>query len=150
MLSKTSLPILLDFSRDICMLVRSLDPGTRPSSSLRMRRAESRFAACTREFGAHDNMVDFFTLMFIFSLGMYCSDMIVVERMQCVNDNAVKYLYGCFIPSFIICNANCLRDSEQHICVLGLCLMALDVHPRMLGQAHQGHCLNRCLVPLLF
>jgi len=48
------------------------------------------------------------------------------------------------------CNICFLWALEQHLCVLGLCLMALVLHHMMLEHAHQGLCSNWCLVPLIF
>ena len=74
--------------------------------------------------------------------------MFVVDRVQCITSHAVNCIYGCCTPSVIICNSSFIRALEQHYCVLGLCLMALDVHPWMLRPAHYGCCLIRCFAPL--
>ena len=68
--------------------------------------------------------------------------MVVLERLQVVDDEAVTYLCGVSIHSLIKSNICSLWASEQHLCVLGMCLRALDVHHMMYGQVHQGSCLN--------
>jgi len=102
-------------------------------------------------------MVVPFTLVPCCSVGMYYSlklvfsfffqlefpVMFVVERLQCIRGNAVSRTDGCCIPSVISCNVSIFRDLEQHLCVLGLCCKALDVHPWMLGPAHYGRYLNK-------
>ena len=60
-----------------------------------------------------------------------------------VDEEAVTYLCGVIIHSLIKSN---ICFSEQHLCVLGMCLMALDVHHRMHGQVHQGRCLKNIYV----
>ena len=62
--------------------------------------------------------------------------------------HVVNRFYGWYIPSVIICTTSFIRVLEQHSCVLGLCLMALDVHPWMLRPAHYGCCLIGCFAAL--
>jgi len=158
MLSETSIASLLDLSRDICMFVWCLGTDSWPYYSWQPRRAESRLDVCIRVCDATDSMVVPFTLVPCCSVGMYYSlklvfsfffhlefpVMFVVERLQCIRGNAVSRTDGCCIHSVISCNVSIFRDLEQHLCVLGLCCKALDVHPWMLGPAHHGLCLNRC------
>ena len=143
MLSETSFSILLGFTRTIWLLVWCISAGTRSSPCLHRQRAYKRLEAGTRVFGAHDSAVDHSTLLLVFYFRVYWSTMIVVERMQFVNDDAANYLYGCIIHPFIMCGSCFLRALEQCLCVLGLCLMALDVLHRMLGQAQPGRCLKK-------
>jgi len=107
--------------------------------------------------GAIDSSVVPFTSSLCCLVGMYCSCillfsfsfhlefpvMFVVGRLQCNNGNAVRRIFGCCIPSVIICNVCIFRVLEQHLCVLGMCLMALDVHPWMLRPTHYGCCFDR-------
>ena len=77
--------------------------------------------------------------MIVLSFRMYWTNMIVLERMHFVDDEADNYLGGVIIHLCTNCN---ICFSEQHLCVLGMCLMALDLHHRMHGPVHQGHCLK--------
>jgi len=162
--SETTIAPFLVFSKDICSLVRWFGTGTRQSYAWQTRRAASRLNDCYRVFGAIDNSVVPFTSSLCCSVGMYCSCnflfsfsfqlefpvMFVVERLQCNNGTAVKRIFGCCIPSVIICNVSIFRDLEQHLCVLGMCLMALDGHPWMLRPVHDGRCFqNGTLGPCL-
>ena len=72
-----------------------------------------------------------------------CPVMFVVERLQCNNGNVVRRIFGICIPSVIICNVCILRDLYEHLCVIGMCLMALDGHPWMLRPAHYGRYLPK-------
>ena len=69
--------------------------------------------------------------------------MLVVDRVQCLDSNSVNCIPGCCTPSVISCNSSIIRILEQHLCVLGLCLMALELHPWMPSPAHYGCCLFR-------
>ena len=162
MLSETSLDFVLDNLLDpyriICMAVWQCGTSHQPSFSQHTRRATTRCEDYNGAFGATPSRVDLvtkifsisfgiycsFTLLFGFSLGMQCRGIIVVERMQCIHGNVVHFNNGGCNISYITCNDNLSRDSEQHLCVLGLCLMAPDEHLWMLEPAHHGFCLNRC------
>jgi len=52
-------------------------------------------------------------------------------------DEVDNYLGGVIIHLCTTCNICYL---EQHPCVLGMCLMALDLHHMMHAPVHQGHC----------
>ena len=75
---------------------------------------------------------------------MALSIMFVVYRVRCIISHPVTCIYGCRIPSIIICNFSAFRVLEQHYSVLGLCSMALDGHPWMLRPTHDGCCLIKC------
>jgi len=161
-LSETSLDFLLDNFLDpdriICMAVWHFGTSRQPSFSQHTRRATTRCEDSNGAFGATLSRVDLvtnicsfsfeiycsITLLFGFSFGMQCLGIIVVERMQCIIGNVAHLNNGGCNISYNICNDKLTRDSEQHLCVLGLCLMAPDEHLWMLGPAHHGLCLNRC------
>jgi len=162
MLSETGLKFLLDNLLDpyriICMVVWKFGTSLQPNLSQHTRRATSRCEDYNGAFGATTSRVDLFTKIFSFSFGIYCSftllfgfslgmqclGILVVERMQCIHGNVVRFNNGGCNLSYINCHDNLARDSEHHLCVLGLCLMAPDEHPWMLGPTHHGLCLNRC------
>jgi len=162
MLSETSLELLLDNSLDpyriICMVAWQFGTSHKPSFFRHTRRATHSCEDYNGAFGTTTSRVDLFMKIFSFSFGIYCFitllfgfslgmqylGIIVVERMQCIHDNVVRFNNeGCNL-SYISYNDNLFRDSEQHLWVLRLCLMAPDAHPWMLGPAYHGLCLNRC------
>ena len=85
-----------------------------------------------------------FNVMCSFYFQMALPVLFVVDRVRCITSHPVTGIYGCRTPSVVICNSSSIRVLEQHYCVLGLCSMALDVHPWMLSPAHDGCCLIRC------
>ena len=159
MLSETSVATYFVMSRGVCRVAWCFGAGTWHSFSWTLRRTERRQDGCSSISSALDNiLVAFwsFTSSLCYSVGMYCSCnvlfsfsvclespvMFVIGRLQCNNDTVVSSIFGCCIPSFIICNVSFFRDLEQHLCVrgmclmaLGPCLMALEQHRRMLGIA---------------
>ena len=147
--SETSLVVLLYFTRGICLFTWCVGAGVRPRSSVSERRTDNKSVAHSRVYGLQGSMADQIALMFVFSIRPYWPNMVVLDRMQCLMDDVVNSIYECIISSFIICNLCFLRNSEQHLRVLGLCLVALDVHHRMLGPPNQGCCFYRFFVPLL-
>jgi len=77
-----------------------------------------------------------FDLQFVhLYLLMYCSHRTVLEYVICITDYTVSSTSGC--KYFIVdsCIRYVVSDFEQHLRVLGPCLVALDTHLRMLGQA---------------
>ena len=158
--SETAIAIapVLVFSRDICLLFQWLETSTWHPYDWQTRWVASRMADCYRVFGATANSIVSFTSSLCCSVDMYCpctllfsfsfrleSPDMFVGRFQCNNGTVVRSIFGCCIPSFIICNVNIFRDLEQHLCVLGMyllvlgpCLMALEQHRRMLGIACRG------------
>ena len=64
--------------------------------------------------------------------------MLVVDQVQCIDSHSVNCIPGCCTPSGISCNSSIIRILEQHLCVLGLCLMALELHLWMPSPAHYG------------
>jgi len=89
-------------------------------------------------------MYYFFNVMFSFSFQTELTVLFVVARVPCITSHTVTCIYGCCIPSVIICHSSSIRVVEPHYCVLGLCSMALDAHPWMLSPAHDGCCLISC------
>ena len=85
-----------------------------------------------------------FDVMISSSSQMAFQVMFVVGRVQSIDSHPVNCIFGCCTPSVILCNSSFIKVLEQHFRVLGLCIMALDVHPRMLSPAHYGCCLIRC------
>jgi len=115
------------------------------------RRAASRLECYNRVFGAIANSIVSYTsllcclvgmyfpctLSFSFSFQLEFTSLFVVERLQCNNRAVVRCIFA-----FIICDVTILTDLEQHLCVLGMCLMtlgpclmALEQHRRMLRIA---------------
>jgi len=111
----------------------------RPIPYVCKQRTDMRIEAGNKVFGTHGSTADYFILLIVFSFGMYWTNLIVLERMYFVGDEAEISLGGVIIHLFTNCN---ICFSEQHLCVLGMCLRALDVQHRMYGSVHQGRCLK--------
>ena len=112
---------------------------TRPIPYVCKQRTDMRIEAGNKVFGTHGSTADYFILLIVFPFGMYWTNLIVLERMYFVGDEAEISLGGVIIHLFTNCN---ICFSEQHLCVLGMCLRALDVQHRMYGSVHQGRCLK--------
>ena len=162
MLSETSLIIYFDFSRGVCrvawcflaQVLGHVTPG-RCEGQLRRDVYIRSFSALGSSvvpvqfsFSCHIVMYWSFDVMINFPSLMVFQVMFVVGRVQRIDSYTVNYIFGCCPPSVIICNSRFIRILEQHYRVLGLCLMALDVHPWMLSPAHYGCCSIRCCVLL--
>jgi len=120
---------------------------TRSPPYLHVLRAETRLDASKRVIGMQDSSLGPHTLMLGFLFGMYWLSMMAVFQLQFVNDDNVKWVYEFTIHLIRNCSICVVWIVAQHCCVLGLCHMALELHRRMLGQAHQGLGSYRCLVP---
>jgi len=83
--------------------------------------------------------------MFRFSFHLAFPVMVVVDRVQCTIGHVVNRIYGCCTPSKS-CNRCFVSDFEQHLSVLGPCLMALDMHLRVLGQVYAGPYYRNCFL----
>ena len=103
-----------------------------------------------RVLGLHGRMADHIVLLFAFFVSLNWSSMVVLNRIQGLMFDVVHAVYECILPPLVICNLWLLRCSEQHLRVLGLCLMALDVHHRMLDSLIMGAVFNRCCVPIRY
>ena len=77
-------------------------------------------------------------VLWIFLLRLSCSHMPVLVHNHCTTVATVLYPFG-GIPCIVVrCNRFFVRTFEQHLCVLGPCRRALDMHLRMLGLARRG------------
>jgi len=83
-----------------------------------------------------------FDVMVTFSSQMTIQVMIVVAQVLCIDSRPLNCIPGCCTPLAISCNFSIVL--EQHICVLGLCRMALQMHHWMPSPAQYGCCLVRC------
>ena len=124
---------ILDYSVKAMLRLSYVDLLVRDNSSRSL--AFSRALKCLKD----DTVL--FSSGCIFSLALSCTRYFVSVFEQ-------HSVYECSLPPFVICNLCLLRSLEQHLRVLGLCLMALDVHHRMLDSLIMGAVLNRCFVPI--
>ena len=85
-----------------------------------------------------------FDVMVKFSYHIAFQVMLVVDQVLCIDNHPVTCLSGCCTPSANSCNFSIIRILEQHLYVLGLCLMALGMHPWMPSPAQYGCCLFSC------
>ena len=76
---------------------------------------------------------------------LICSPVNVLARLQCIKFDTVFFTSRCIIPLANCCNSGFVGVFEQHLSVLGPCLMALDLHPRMLGKVYFGTFYSYCL-----
>ena len=81
-----------------------------------------------------------FDLMINVPSQMALKVMLVFNQIQCIDSQPETCISGCCTPSIISCNFSVIWILEQHLCVLGLCLMALELHPWMPSPAHYGCC----------
>ena len=82
-------------------------------------------------------------LWLLFLSGMFCFHMDVLEQLKCVNDVTVLLPYKCTSSLAVSCTRDFVSEFEQHLRVLGPCLVALDMHLRMLGKVSPGpYCKN--------
>ena len=79
-------------------------------------------------------------VMILFSYQMAVQGMVVASRVSNIISHPVNCILGCCTPSIVSCNSRCTRILEQHFCVLGMCIIALDMHPWMLSPARYGCC----------
>ena len=61
-------------------------------------------------------------------------------------DDTVFFPSGCIISLDISCTRYFISDFEHHLIVLGPCVMALDMHLRVLGQVYAGPSYSYCLL----
>jgi len=162
LLSETSLATYFVLHRGVCRVAWCFGAGTWPCSSWTTTRTERWQDVCSRISSALDSTVAIFRLSSSCSVTMYCSFnamfrfsfhiafpiMVVADRVPCTIGHVVNCIYGWSTPSVLLCNFSFIRMLEQHSCVLGSCLMALDVHPWMFRPAHYGCCLIGCFAPL--
>ena len=94
-----------------------------------------------------------FDVMINFPPQMALQVLVVVDRIQCIDNHSVSYISGYCTPSVISCIFSVIRTLEQHLCVLGiarrglgLCLLALAMHLWILRPAHYGCCFDRYIV----
>ena len=53
---------------------------------------------------------------------------VVLNRVSCIDSHPTNCISGCCTFSDICCHSNIIRILEQRLCVLGLCLQALEMH----------------------
>jgi len=99
-----------------------------------------------RVVGMQDQVLGTYTFMLWVFLDMYWIYMIDLFLFQIVIDKAINWLSEFFSYLFCNCSHWFVRFVAQHCYVLGLCLMALGLHRRMLGLAPRGPGSNRNLV----
>ena len=138
-LSETAIVPYLVFSVGTCWLFRWFSTGIWHSFDRQTRWAGSRITDCYRVLGAIVNSMVPLTSSLCSSVGIYfpCTSSFrlsfqleliissVVEQLKYNSGTVGSCIFGRCIPAFIICNVNIFRDLEQHLCVLGMCLMTL-------------------------
>ena len=154
LLSETSLVIYLEDPRGVCrvawcFLVQAPGPGTPDSCE-----GQSRLVGYIRISSTPDISVVCIQFLNIRFLVTYWSFDVIIKvpsqmalkvllvfiLIQCIVSHPETCISGCCTPSIISCNFSVIRMLEQHLCVLGLCLMALELHPWMPRPAHYGCC----------
>jgi len=79
-------------------------------------------------------------LMLRSQITMYCYLGNVLTRLHCTKFANVFFIFRCVFPLTICCNCCFTSNFEQHLSVLGPCLMALALHLMMLGTVYSGLC----------
>jgi len=163
LLSETSLGINFEASRGggrvvCCFLMQVLG-----LSALGCCSGLSQLGACVNRPsvpGSSDVSIQFFScsitmywildVMLNFPPPMALQVLIVIDRLQCIENHSVACISGYCNHSVISCIFNVSRTLEQHLCVLGiarrglgLCLLALAVHLYMLRPIHYECCFDR-------
>jgi len=102
--------------------------GTRSFPSFKLLRAEMKLEASKRVFGMQDQVLGTYTLMLWFWFSMYWLYMIEFLHLQFVIDVAVNWLSESFSYLIRNCSIWYVWFVAQHWWVLGMCLMALELH----------------------
>jgi len=76
--------------------------------------------------------------MLIIQFNMFCLLVTVMARLHCIKFDTVLFTSRCIIPLDKCCNRCIISKLDQHLSVLGPCLMALDQHLRMLSKVSSG------------
>ena len=97
-------------------------------------------------FETHSSLLVKEFLMLICYLRLYYCPMYVLQRTECIMDDFVIVPFRYIISLDISCIRYFVSILEQHLRVLGPCLMALDKHLRMLGQVYAGPLYSSCLL----
>ena len=79
-------------------------------------------------------------LMPFSQIKLYCYTGQALTRLYCAQVASVAFTSRCVIPSTSCCNCCFTSNVEQHLSVLGPCLMALVLHHTMLGTVYSGLC----------
>jgi len=102
------------------------------------QRPESPTAAYDGTLSTRNHLMIQGPFMLIIQFNMYCFLVTVLERLNCIKFDIVLFTSKCIIPLDNCCNRCIISKFEQHLSVLGPCLMALDQHLRMLRKVHSG------------
>ena len=102
------------------------------------KRPESSNTAYDGTLSTRSNLMIQGPSMLIIQFHMYCFLMTVLARLQCLKLDIVLFTSRCIIPLEKSCNHCIFSKFDQHLSVLGPCLMALAQHLRMLRKVYYG------------
>jgi len=74
--------------------------------------------------------------MLIFQFKMFCFPATVLARLHCIKFDIVLITSSCSIPLDNSYNRGFISKFDQHLSVLGPCLMALELHLWMHGKVY--------------
>ena len=110
--------------------------GMCTSHCLHEQRPASPPAAYDRTLSTRSSLLIQGLVMLLIQFKMYCFPATVLARLHCIKFDIVLFTSSCVIPLDNCCHRCFISKFDQHIRVLGPCLMALELHLWMLGKVY--------------